>query len=228
MRVCATCSTALRPGAKFCTQCGTPAPSVVEAPAVMPPVVEQPVVKLPAVEQQVVKQQVVELPAVEPPVVEPATLEPAAVEPPIVEPAAVAGREVPARIPGRGRWAPPPARSRAATWTLVTGLAPFIVSVTGNLAASALGVEAVRRVQAGDEQGAWAPVLVVLAIVFVLNAALLASCGVLGSRALRETNNGITQGRPLAIAGLAVGGVNLVLWVIGLVSTVSGLDAALS
>jgi len=110
----------------------------------------------------------------------------------------------------------------------VTGLAPFIVSVTGNLVASALGVEAVRRVQAGDEQGAWAPVLVALSVVFVVNAGLLASCGVLGSRALRETGNGITRGRPLAIAGLAVGGVNLVLWVVGLVSTVSGLDAALS
>lgn len=216
MHVCATCSSVIREGAKFCTQCGTVVPPRELAPASVP-VPEAVPVPVP----------VTVLEPVPVTVLEP---EPESVPEPAPEPSDrhVDANNIPARIPGRGRWAPPPARSKAATWTLVTGLAPFVVSVVGNLAASALGVEAVRRVQAGEEQGAWASVLVVLALVFVLNAGLLATCGVLGTRALRETANGITHGRPLAIAGLAVGGVNLVLWVVGLLSTVSGLDAALS
>lgn len=134
---------------------------------------------------------------------------------------------VPARIPTPGRTTPPPARSAAATWALVTGVAPLLVSITGNLVAAQLGVSALERVAAGDPQGAWAPVLVTLALVFVANAALLTVCTIAGGRGLRETANGITRGRGLAVAGLAAGGVNLVLWVAGLVVSISGLGAVL-
>ncbi len=144
------------------------------------------------------------------------------------DPAPVAEPEViPDRIPTRGRSTPPPARSSAATWAFVTGVAPLLVSVTGNLVAAQLGVAALERVAAGDPQGAWAPVLVTLALVFVANAALLTVCTIAGGRGLRETANGITRGRGLAVAGLAAGGVNLVLWVAGLIVSISGLGAVL-
>lgn len=135
--------------------------------------------------------------------------------------------EIPARIPSRGRVTPPPARSRAATWALVTGAAPLIVSVVGNLVAAQLSRTAAEQISAGDVQGAWAPVLVTLALVFVANAGLLTVCTIMGGRALRETGNGITRGRGLAVAGLALGGVNLVLWVAGLVVSVSSLNTVL-
>ena len=102
-----------------------------------------------------------------------------------------------------------------------------MVSVVGNLLSSQLGIAALARIEAGDEQGAWAPVLTVLALVFVGNAALLTVCAIMGVRGIRETSNGITRGRGLAIAGLAAGGVNLVLWVAGLVVTVGGLNVVL-
>ncbi|WP_439564421.1 hypothetical protein [Microcella sp.] len=123
---------------------------------------------------------------------------------------------------------PPPARSAAATWALVTGVAPLLVSITGNLVAAQLGAAALARVAEGDPQGAWAPVLVTLALVFVVNAGLLTICLIAGGRGLRETANGITRGRGLAVAGLAAGGVNLVLWVAGLVVSISGLGPVLA
>ena len=86
---------------------------------------------------------------------------------------------------------------------------------------------ALAQVESGEPQGAWAPVLTALALVFVGNAVLLTVCGITGTRGLRETANGITRGRALAIAGLAAGGVNLVLWAAGLVVTVSGLNVVL-
>ncbi len=135
-----------------------------------------------------------------------------------------AAPDIPARVPARGRTTPPAARSTAATWTLVTGVTPLLVSIIGNLVAASLAVGAGAQVAAGDAQGAWAGVLVVVSLLFVVNAALLTLCTIMGGRALRETSNGITRGRPLAVAGLAAGGVNLVLWVSGLIVSVSGFD----
>ena len=134
---------------------------------------------------------------------------------------------VPARIAPQRRSARTLTRSSAATWALVAGVAPLAVSVVGNLVSSQLGVAALERIEAGDVQGAWAPVLTVLALVFVGNAALLTVCAIMGVRGIRETSNGVTRGRGLAIAGLAAGGVNLVLWVAGLVVTVGGLNLVL-
>lgn len=134
---------------------------------------------------------------------------------------------VPARIEPQRRSARVLTRSTAATWALVVGVAPLAVSIVGNLVSSQLGVAALARIEAGDVQGAWAPVLTVLALVFVGNAALLTVCAIMGVRGIRETANGITHGRPLAVAGLAAGGVNLVLWVAGLVVTVGGLNLVL-
>ena len=134
---------------------------------------------------------------------------------------------IPARIPTRGRTTPPLGRSAAAGWALITGIATVAVSVTGNIVAAQLTVAALAHVARGDVQGAWAPVLVTLALVFVANAGLLTVCAIAGGRGLRETANGITPGRGLAVAGLAAGGVNLVLWVVGLVVSISGLDSVL-
>lgn len=135
--------------------------------------------------------------------------------------------EIPARIPRERRSLRTLERSTAATWALVTGTAPLGVSIVGNLLSAQLGVAALAQVDAGDPQGAWAPVVTVLALVFVGNAALLTICAISGVRGIRETANGITRGRALAVAGLAVGGVNLALWLAGLVITVSGLNTVL-
>lgn len=135
--------------------------------------------------------------------------------------------EIPARIPPQGRVTQPPARSRAATWALVTGAAPLLVSVVGNLVAAQLSRAAAEQISAGDVQGAWAPVLVTLALVFVANAGLLTICTIMGGRGIRETGNGVTRGRGLAVAGLALGGVNLVLWVAGLIVSVGTLNTLL-
>ena len=135
---------------------------------------------------------------------------------------------IPARIAPQRRTARIPDRSAAATWALITGIAPLLLSVVGNLVSSQLGVAALAQIASGDQQGAWAPVLTVLALVFVGNAALLTVCAITGFRGIRETSNGITRGRGLAVAGLAAGGVNLVLWVAGLIITVSGLNIVLA
>lgn len=199
MPTCAACSAPLREGAKFCTRCGT------------------------AVEIEFAGEGV-DARATVP--IEP--VPPLTVEPPLaVELAPAAEPAVPARIAPQRRNARVLTRSTAATWALVTGVAPLVVSVVGNLLSSQLGVAALARIEAGDVQGAWAPVLTVLALVFVGNAALLTVCAIMGVRGLRETSNGITLGRPLAVAGLAAGGVNLVLWVAGLVVTVGGLNLVL-
>jgi len=147
---------------------------------------------------------------------------------PVAAPAdQVPGVEVPARIPLTGRIATPPARSRAATLAFVAGLAPLAISALGNVVAAQLGTVAVQRADAGQD-GVWAPVLLTLAIVFVLNAGTLTVCAILGARGVRETANGITRGRGLAIAGLAIGGANLVLWVAGLLVSIGGLSAVLA
>ncbi|UTT62020.1 zinc-ribbon domain-containing protein [Microcella humidisoli] len=208
MQNCAVCSAPLRAGARFCTQCGAPvhaAPTPLPAPVPSRPAALEPVVMAPVV---------------------PAPIEPAPVESEPVESEPAAG-EIPARIPSRGRMTPPPVRSRAATWALVTGAAPLLVSVVGNVVAAQLSRIAAEQISAGDVQGAWAPVLVTLALVFVVNAGLLTICTITGGRALRETGNGITRGRGLAVAGLALGAVNLVLWVAGLIVSVSSLNAVL-
>ncbi len=205
MPTCSVCAAPVREGARFCTRCGAPVHAApTSAPVSIPVPTSAPT-----------------------PVPDPASTP---VAPPAPSPAPDAAPEaapIPARIPTRGRATPPPARSTAATWALVTGVAPLLVSITGNLVAAQLGIAALERVAAGDPQGAWAPVLVTLALVFVANAALLTVCTIAGGRGLRETANGITRGRGLAVAGLAAGGVNLVLWVAGLVVSISGLGSVL-
>jgi hypothetical protein len=146
---------------------------------------------------------------------------------PVTPPAAPEPEEIPARIPHQRRAARALDRSTAATWALVAGVAPLLISVIGNVVSAQLGIAAVAQVESGEREGAWAPVVTVLALVFVGNAALLTVCGISGVRGIRETANGITRGRGLAVAGLAAGGVNLVLWVAGLVITMSGLNTVL-
>lgn len=131
---------------------------------------------------------------------------------------------VPSRIP-----VGVPTSSRAprgaAIGALIAGAAPLLISVVGNLVAAELARAAVGGAQAGAAEGVWAPVLFVLSLVFVLTAGALTICGILGTRALREITAGRARGRGLAIAGLAVGGVNLVLWIAGIVVTVGTLGA---
>lgn len=131
------------------------------------------------------------------------------------------------RVPSR-RLTPPPKRSAAATWSFVTGTLPLIISVAGNALAARLGLDAVAATESGVTTGAWAPVFVTLAVVFVANGALLTVCAIMGGRGIRETGNGVTKGRGLAVAGLALGGVNLVLWITGLVITVGGFSSVLA
>lgn len=208
MQTCAVCSASIRPGARFCTQCGAPVHAAPVPVPVTPALVPIPVAPFPVA------------PAPVPPV--PVAPEAVAIEPERT-PSRATPVEIPTRIPTRGRMTAPAERSTAATWALITGAAPLIVSVVGNLVAAQLGATALEQTQQGDRQGAWAPVLVVLAIVFVANAGLLTVCVIMGGRGLRETANGITRGRGLAVAGLAVGGVNLVLWVSGLLVSISSL-----
>lgn len=132
----------------------------------------------------------------------------------------------PARAPRR--YSPPPARSRAATWALVTGILPLAVSILGNLVTAELGRRALEATESGVTSGAWSPVFVALSLVFVINAALLTVCAISGVRGIRETGNGVTKGRALAVAGLAAGVVNLVLLVAGLAITISGLSTVLT
>lgn len=138
---------------------------------------------------------------------------------------AAPGSSEPARAPRR--YAPPPSRSRAATRALVTGTLPLGVSVAGNLATADLGRRTLATTEATVTSGAWAPVVVVLVVVFVVNAALLTVCVTSGTRAIRETGNGITRGRTRAVTGLAAGLVNLALLISGLGLTLSGLGRVL-
>ncbi len=135
-------------------------------------------------------------------------------------------RQAAGRSSGR-RYSPPPARSSAASWALVTGLLPLLVSIFGNAVTTELGTQALEATASGVTSGAWAPVFVALSLVFVANAALLTVCAITGVRGIRETSNGITRGRPLAVSGLAAGAVNVVLLVAGLVISISGLSAVL-
>lgn len=160
---------------------------------------------------------------------------PAEAAPSTVSPAEAAGASaaspaspVGARAVAPRRYTPPPARSRAATWALVTGILPVVVSVLGNLLTAELGRQAVAATEAGVTTGAWAPVFVSLSVVFVVNAALLTVCAITGTRGVRETGNGVTRGRGLAVAGLAAGAVNLVLLVAGLVISISGFSTVLA
>ncbi|MDO8338988.1 MAG: zinc ribbon domain-containing protein [Microcella sp.] len=136
-------------------------------------------------------------------------------------------RQPAGRTSGR-RYSPPPARSTAATWALVTGLLPLLVSIFGNAVTTELGTQALKATASGVTSGAWAPVFVALSLVFVSNAALLTVCAITGVRGIRETSNGVTRGRPLAVSGLAAGAVNVVLLVAGLVISISGLSAVLA
>ena len=136
-------------------------------------------------------------------------------------------RQPAGRSSGR-RYSPPPARSTSATWALVTGLLPLLVSIFGNAVTTELGTQALEATASGVTSGAWAPVFVALSLVFVANAALLTVCAITGVRGIRETSNGITRGRPLAVSGLAAGAVNVVLLVAGLVISISGLSAVLA
>lgn len=200
MGTCTACATPLREGARYCTRCGAP---VADAQP-EPPAPESSGPESPALEPTGPELPVPELPA----------------DP---EPTGA----VPARIPLPGRVTAPPERSRAATLAFVSGLAPLAISVLGNLVAAQLGASAVERSEAGED-GVWAPVLLTLALVFVLNAGTLTMCAILGARGVRETANGFTRGRGLAIAGLAVGGANLVLWASGLVVTIGRLSAVIA
>jgi len=224
MKTCEACSASLRPAAQFCTRCGTavalpardvpatsPADSPVDNPAGIP--VASGVDSFVGIPVDVAVALAVAQPIAAP--VEDDTLEPA---PLASHPLHTAFADIPARVPSRRRVAPPRARSKAATWALVTGVVPLAVSIIGNLATVPL-----------REPGGAMPLVAVIIVgaVFIVNAALLTLCAVTGFRALRETSNGITRGRPLAIAGLVAGGVNLVLWASGFVVAVVGFVPAL-
>ncbi|GAA1738911.1 zinc ribbon domain-containing protein [Microcella frigidaquae] len=202
MASCTTCGSPLRERARFCTRCGA---AVAAAPPVPEPVVAAP---------PEVPELVAAVPeATAPP--EPAT--------PVEEPKA--HDEVPARIPVTPL-STQPQRSAAALGALAAGIAPLLISVVGNLVASEFARRALG--EGAPAGGAWGPVLVAIAAVFVLTAGALTVCGILGVRALRETASGAVRGRPLAIAGLAAGAVNLVLWVAGLIVTVGSLGAVIA
>jgi hypothetical protein len=208
MANCSTCRTDLRDGVRFCTQCGAPFSAPPSAP---PPSADAPhPVASPSVAS--------------PPVASAArdaSLDTIVVHQPdrdtVVEPAPLTVM-VDQRAPRqRTSHRLPAERSTAATWALVTGLAPFATSVVGNLVASQAGA------QLAAGAGSLAIVLGVLTLVFVVNAALLTVCGITGSRGVRETANGYTKGRGLAVAGITLGAINLVLWLAGLVVSVTAL-----
>lgn len=212
MESCIACASPLRDGARFCTRCGTavaPRPDIEFVEDAPPP-------------------PVLEVAAAPSPAAPVSTAAPASPAPPAPRVASPAAREtaIPARIP-----APVPAAaplSRAAVGSLLAGVAPLLVSIGGNALASMFGVQAVEAINAGRPEGAWAPFLTTLTLLFLGNAALLVLCGVLGRRALRQTSSGAMTGRPFAVAGLAAGAVNLVLWVVGLAITLVRYSAILT
>lgn len=208
MENCTNCRAVLRIGVRFCTQCGAPFSAPPSAPppsAAVPPTVYSP-------------------PVSSAPAASPATE--AALDTVVVQQLERedAPEEVPLTVTIEER-APrqrtshrlPPERSGAATWAFVTGLAPFATSVIGNLVASQAGA------QLAAGAGSLAMVLGMLTLVFVVNAALLTVCGITGSRGIRETANGYTRGRGLAVAGITLGAINLVLWLAGLVVSITAL-----
>jgi len=224
MESCIACASPLRDGARFCTRCGTavaPRPAIEFVEDAPPP----PVLEVAAVPSEPDSAGSLESPAQ---VVSPAApVSPApSVSAPSVSPPAARETAIPARIP-----APAPAAaplSRAAVGSLLAGVAPLLVSVGGNALASRFGVQAVEAINAGRPEGAWAPFLTTLTLLFLANAALLVLCGVLGRRGLRQTRSGAMTGRPFAVAGLATGAVNLVLWVVGLAVTLVRYSAILT
>ncbi len=119
--------------------------------------------------------------------------------------------EVPSRIPPTVQPSPLPGIGASAV-ALVAGVAPLVMSVVGNLVAAELA-----------RSGQTGAALSVVAAVFIVTAGSLAACGILGIRALRRSVSLSTLGRGLSIAGLTVGGVNLILWISGLVITVGSL-----
>lgn len=247
MATCIRCAAAMRDGARFCTRCGAPAvvesPEPAEAPNVVgtPAVTEaSAAVESPAAEHEPIVADDADPPrsslAIGPP---PAASPAAAPEPTAAadDAGALEGEsasgtvltiapEVPPLAKGR-RWTAPPVRSHAATAAFVTGLLPLLVSLLGNTLAAALTTDAAAQAAGGAASGAWTPVFVTLALIFVINAALLTVCVITAGRGMRETANGITRGRGLAVAGLVVGGLNLLLWLAGLVVTLTTLSAAL-
>ncbi|MER3388887.1 MAG: zinc ribbon domain-containing protein [Microcella sp.] len=213
---CIACASPVREGARFCTRCGTavaPRPEVefvedAPAPAVL--------------EVAAAPREPSSAESVNPaPPMSPVRPAPSAASPAAHEPA------IPARIPPPAPVAAAPF-SRAAVGALLAGVAPLLVSVGGNALASLLGVQAVEAINAGRPDGAWAPFLTTLTLMFLVNAALLVLCGVLGLRALRQTRGGAMRGRPFALAGLATGAVNVVLWVVGLAVTLVRYSVILS
>ena len=230
MHECAVCAAPVRPGARFCTSCGAPMPIVAVASQPAAVLAAEPLPSAAAVLAAEPLPSAAASPSPAPAFTSGATPVPASIGEPGVgandEPEPL--DDVPSRIPSTGRITVPAARSDLATWSFVAGIAPLVISVAGNLIASQLGASALERVATGETEGAWAGVLVTLALVFVLNAGLLTVCAIAGVRGIRETGNGVTRGRGLAIAGLAAGAVNLVLWVAGLVVSMNGLEAALS
>lgn len=203
MENCVRCRAVLRVGVRFCTQCGAPfsaPPSAPPASAPAPsPVASSPD---PSIPTEV---------ALDTVVVHQAELDRATV----AAPQAVAIKERTPRQRTSHRL--PAERSSAATWAFVTGLAPFASSVIGNMVSAQAGA------QLATGAGSLAVVLGVLTLVFVVNAALLTVCGITASRGIRETANGYTKGRGLAIAGMTLGAINLVLWLAGLVVSVTAL-----
>lgn len=203
MQHCTRCDAALRAGVRFCTQCGAPFSAPPSAPppsAAVPPTVASPPVA--GASHDVVADTVMvqELEREEATESVPHTV------------------TIEERAPRqRTSHRLPPERSAAATWAFVTGLAPFAISVAGNLVSSQAGAQ----LAAGG--GSLALVLGMLTLVFVVNAALLTVCGITGSRGIRETANGYTKGRGLAIAGITLGAINLVLWLAGLVVSITAL-----
>lgn len=230
---CASCRSPLRTGVRFCTQCGAPFSAPPSAPppsASVFPRDEHPIGAPAPVSDA--REQFVSAP---PPVTDASTIV-MAVPSTLVEdddrhaPAPTSADahptpranaplpEAPRRTRTRARTPRPPAeRSTAASWALVTGAAPFVVSVAGNL----IGADVGARLGAGT--ASLSSALLVFTVVFVANAALLTICGITGGRGLRETANGYTRGRGLAIAGITLGGINLVLWVAGIVVSVTAL-----
>lgn len=216
---CSACRSSLRPGVRFCTQCGVPFSAPPSAP---PPsasanplddlwplgAAPAPSEPTPAREAAVGVGGVTDAPS--------AAVEDRAATV-MVDVAPLTPPLESLRRPRERAGRPMLERSQAATWAFVTGLAPFVVSVVGNL----IGADVSARMAAGT--GSLAASLLVFTVVFVLNASLLTVCGITGGRGVRETANGYTRGRGLAIAGLTLGGINVVLWVAGMIVSVTAL-----